>query len=100
MIQDVRGPLSYEVKLTNGTSVCRHVDHIRTRVVSNSPADDENVGVDTSQPDPNWAYTATAPSQTATIPMEQTAKAAVNTGESTGTPIVVDPIPVRRSTRI
>ena len=61
--QDVRGPLSYEVKLTNGTSVHRHVDHIRTRVVSNSPTDDENVGV---QPDPNWAYTATAPSQTAT----------------------------------
>ena len=39
VIQDVRGPLSYEVKLTNGTSVCHHVPKLglyRSHTQSNS----------------------------------------------------------------
>ena len=43
VVQKVTGPLSYQIELSNGQIVRRHIDSIRARVVSNDQAEvDDN----------------------------------------------------------
>ena len=37
IITEVTGPLSYEIRLQDGTKVKRHIDHVRKREVQSSP---------------------------------------------------------------
>ena len=81
VVIQVRGPVSYTVKLANGEQKCRHVDHIRPRVelvVEREP--------DWADAVPSWSTEAVAP-QPAVLP----------TDESNGNKAVAAPPTLRRS---
>ena len=90
VITEVTGPLSYVVKLTDGASVCRHVDAIRHRECNTTPASPPNVPslpltVSLSTPPPSETPVAeqTNPPAEDPAPPEDTA-APPDTGEPGG----------------
>ena len=57
-VVEVRGPVSYTVRLEDGRVVRRHVDHLRTREVSDTTQSNSAI--------PNWDNTLSAPSSAET----------------------------------
>lgn len=84
VVIQVRGPVSYTVKLANGEQKRRHVDHIRPRVES------------VVEREPDWADAVPSRSTEAVAPQP----AVLPTDESNGNEAVAAPPTLRRSSRI
>ena len=70
-VTQITGPLSYVIELSDGNTVCRHVDHIKAR--ENDQDDVQNPERD----DTNWDYVDTDSSQSTELSTDN------NTTEST-----------------
>ena len=70
-VTKITGPLSYVIELSDGNTVCRHVDHIKAR--ENDQDDVQNPECD----DTNWDYVDTNSSQSTELSTDN------NTTEST-----------------